>query len=133
MNATTEDSATDSSPRGADFLRPVEPAAHVSLSALAPGLLTAPFRPASLGLLAHGEFSDGGRPVASNLDYDVPFIPAALVISPIRAGMCALLSRFAGRVSWRERRGPKTEAAKVSAAGPGSLLPGGGPPTAPKP
>lgn len=139
MNILTDDSAADSTPRGADFLRPVEPTVHASLSALAPGFLTASYfrpaliRPAFLAPFAHGEFPDIDRPVASNLDYDVPFIPVVSVISPIRAGMCALLSRFAGRVSWRERRGPKTEAAKVSAAGPGSLLPGGGPPTAPKP
>jgi glutamate transport system permease protein len=44
-----------------------------------------------------------------------------------------LLSWFAGRVSRRERRSPKTDAVDVAAAEPGTLLPGGDPPTAPRP
>lgn len=47
---------------------------------------------------------------APGLDYDVPFIPVALVLSPICVG-----------------------AVDVRAAAPGALPPGGGPPTAPRP
>ncbi|MGW3950285.1 amino acid ABC transporter permease [Streptomyces sp. NPDC004752] len=88
----------------------------------------------SLGyLITYEEFLHAGKLIASNLDYDLPFIPVVMVISPIYIGMCMLLSWFAGWVSRREQRSPKTEAVDVAAAGPGTLLPGGGPPTAPKP
>lgn len=137
MKVLTDDSAThsaaDTATRGAGFPGAVEPTAHASLPMRVPDFPTVSFRPAPLGAFAHGEFPDAGPSGVSNLDYDVPFIPVASVISPIRAGMCALLSRFVVRVPRRERRGPKTEAADATAAGPGTLLPGGGPPTAPKP
>ncbi|MEW2035965.1 hypothetical protein AB0885_02320 [Streptomyces sp. NPDC005534] len=70
-----------------------------------------------------------GKPTASNLDYDVAFIPAVTATPPLRTGMCAPLTR-ANR--W-ERRSPETEAVDVAAAEPGTLLPGGVPPTAPPP
>jgi hypothetical protein len=137
MKVLTDDSVTGSAAhtatRGAGFPGAVEPTAHAWLPVLAPGFRTVTFRPAPLGPFAQGEFPDAGRPGASHLDYDVPFIPVVSVTSPIRVGMCALLSRFAVRVPRWERRGPKTEAAKGTAAGPGTLLPGGDPPTAPKP
>jgi glutamate transport system permease protein len=88
----------------------------------------------SLGyLITYEEFLHAGKLIASNLDYDLPFIPVVLVISPIYIGMCMLLSWFAGWVSRREQRSPKTEAVDVTAAAPGTLLPGGDPPTAPGP
>lgn len=55
-----------------------------------------------------------------------------MVISPICIGMCMLLSWFAQWVSRWERRSPQTEAVDVAPAEPGTLLPGGGPPTAPR-
>ncbi|MEW2131170.1 amino acid ABC transporter permease [Streptomyces sp. NPDC005435] len=88
----------------------------------------------SLGfLITYEEFLHAGKLIASNLDYDLPFIPVVMVISPIYIGMCMLLSWFAGWVARREQRSPKTEAVAVAEAGPGTLLPGGEPPTAPKP
>jgi glutamate transport system permease protein len=88
----------------------------------------------SLGyLITYEEFLHAGKLIASNLDYDLPFIPVVMVISPIYIGMCMLLSWFAQWVSWREQRSPKTEAVRVAPAEPGTLLPGGGPPTAPRP
>jgi glutamate transport system permease protein len=79
------------------------------------------------------EFFHAGKLIASNLDYDLPFIPVVMVISPIRIGMCMLLSWSAGRVSCREQRSPRTGAVAFAAARPGALLPGGEPPTAPGP
>ncbi|MFC3574340.1 amino acid ABC transporter permease [Streptomyces yaanensis] len=88
----------------------------------------------SLGyLITYEEFLHAGKLIASNLDYDLPFIPVVMVISPIYIGMCMLLSWFAQWASRWERRSPKTRAVEVAAAGPGTLLPGGVPPTAPKP
>ncbi|MFH8988400.1 amino acid ABC transporter permease [Streptomyces sp. NPDC017940] len=88
----------------------------------------------SLGyLITYEEFLHAGKLIASNLDYDLPFIPVVMVISPIYIGMCMLLSWFAHRVSKRQQRSPKTEAVDVAPAEPGTLLPGGGPPRAPGP
>ncbi|WP_333764192.1 amino acid ABC transporter permease [Streptomyces sp. IBSBF 2390] len=88
----------------------------------------------SLGfLITYEEFLHAGKLIASNLDYDLPFIPVVMVISPIYIGMCMLLSWFAGWVSRREQRSPRTEAVAVATAGPGTLLPGWEPPTAPRP
>ncbi|GGY86810.1 hypothetical protein GCM10010300_33900 [Streptomyces olivaceoviridis] len=87
----------------------------------------------SLGFLTTcEEFLHAGKLIASILDYDLPFIPVVMVISPICIGMCMLLSWFADRVSRRERRSPRTTGVAVAAPGPGALLPGGVPPTAPK-
>jgi glutamate transport system permease protein len=88
----------------------------------------------SLGfLITYEEFLHAGKLIASNLDYDLPFIPVVMVISPIYIGMCMLLSWVAQWVSRWERRSPKTEAVDVETAGAGTLLPGGVPPTAPGP
>ncbi|WP_225827520.1 amino acid ABC transporter permease [Streptomyces naphthomycinicus] len=88
----------------------------------------------SLGfLITCEEFLHAGKLIASNLDYDLPFIPVVMVISPIYIGMCMLLSWFAGRVSRREQRSPRAEAVAHATAGPGALLPGGEPPMAPRP
>ncbi|MFD3660341.1 amino acid ABC transporter permease [Streptomyces sp. NPDC058659] len=79
----------------------------------------------SLGfLITYEEFLHAGKLIASNLDYDLPFIPVVLVISPIYIGMCMLLSWFATWVARRERRNPKTKAVDVAPADPGTLLPG---------
>ncbi|MEU3430349.1 amino acid ABC transporter permease [Streptomyces gardneri] len=79
----------------------------------------------SLGfLITYEEFLHAGKLIASNLDYDLPFIPVVLVISPIYIGMCMLLSWFATWVARRERRNPKTKAVDVTPAEPGTLLPG---------
>ncbi|MET7512203.1 amino acid ABC transporter permease [Streptomyces sp. NPDC005480] len=79
----------------------------------------------SLGyLITYEEFLHAGKLIASNLDYDLPFIPVVMVISPIYIGMCMLLSWFAQWVSKRQRRNPKVEAVEVAPAEPGTLLPG---------
>ncbi|MFG2835678.1 amino acid ABC transporter permease [Streptomyces zaomyceticus] len=79
----------------------------------------------SLGyLITYEEFLHAGKLIASNLDYDLPFIPVVMVISPIYIGMCMLLSWFATWVARRERRSPKTKAAEVAPAEPQTLLPG---------
>ncbi|GHB74151.1 amino acid ABC transporter permease [Streptomyces cirratus] len=79
----------------------------------------------SLGfLITYEEFLHAGKLIASNLDYDLPFIPVVLVISPVYIGMCMLLSWLATWVARRQRRNPKTEAVDVVPADPGTLLPG---------
>ncbi|ARI51480.1 MULTISPECIES: amino acid ABC transporter permease [Streptomyces] len=80
----------------------------------------------SLGyLITYEEFLHAGKLIASNLDYDLPFIPVVMVISPIYIGLCMLLSWFATWVAKRQRRNPRTEAVGVAPAEPGKLLPGG--------
>ncbi|MEK9522373.1 amino acid ABC transporter permease [Streptomyces venezuelae] len=79
----------------------------------------------SLGfLITYEEFLHAGKLIASNLGYDLPFIPVVLVISPIYIGMCMLLSWFATWVARRERRNPKTKAVDVGPAEPETPLPG---------
>ncbi|MFI9050909.1 amino acid ABC transporter permease [Streptomyces sp. NPDC053427] len=79
----------------------------------------------SLGyLITYEEFLHAGKLIASNLDYDLPFIPVVMIISPIYIGMCMLLSWFANWVAKRQRRNPKVEATEVAAPEPGTLLPG---------
>lgn len=80
----------------------------------------------SLGyLITYEEFLHAGKLIASNLDYDLPFIPVVMIISPIYIGMCMLLSWFAGWVARFERRSVKTEAVDLPAPQPGTVLPGG--------
>ncbi|TDU75179.1 extracellular solute-binding protein (family 3) [Streptomyces sp. KS 21] len=74
---------------------------------------------------AYEEFLHAGKLIASNLDYDLPFIPVVMIISPICIGMCMPLSWFAGWVARFERRSLKTEAVDVAEAEPGTVLPGG--------
>lgn len=99
-----------------------------ALRAMLPAIisqLVVALKDTSLGfLITYEEFLHAGKLIASNLDYDLPFIPVVLVISPIYIGMCMLLSWFAQWVSRRQRRNPKTEAAEVAPAEPGTLLPG---------
>ncbi|MFF2042154.1 amino acid ABC transporter permease [Kitasatospora sp. NPDC058170] len=61
----------------------------------------------SLGfLITYEEFLHAGKLIATNLDYDLPFIPVVLVITPIYIGMCLLLSWLARWVERRSRRSP---------------------------
>ncbi len=79
----------------------------------------------SLGfLITYEEFLHAGKLIASNLDYDLPFIPVVLVISPIYIGLCMLLSWFATWVARRERRDPRTKGVDVAPAAPVVTLPG---------
>ncbi|MFI1761400.1 amino acid ABC transporter permease [Streptomyces sp. NPDC020800] len=122
-------------------MRKTQVMAHVlvpqAVRAMLPAIisqLVVALKDTSLGyLITYEEFLHAGKLIASNLDYDLPFIPVVMVISPIYIGMCMLLSWFAGWVSRREQRSPKTEAVVLAAADPGTLLPGGVPPTAPRP
>ncbi|MEU4270860.1 amino acid ABC transporter permease [Streptomyces sp. NPDC026092] len=106
-----------------------------ALRAMLPAIisqLVVALKDTSLGyLITYEEFLHAGKLIASNLDYDLPFIPVVMIISPIYIGMCVLLSWFATWVARRERRSPKTQAVDVAPAEPGTLLPGGGPPTRP--
>ncbi|WP_445397318.1 amino acid ABC transporter permease [Streptomyces sp. LE64] len=110
----------------------VPQAARAMLPAIISQLVVA-LKDTSLGyLITYEEFLHAGKLIASNLDYDLPFIPVVMVISPIYIGMCMLLSWFAHWVARRQRRNPRTEAVDVAPAEPGTLLPGGGPPAAPR-
>lgn len=61
----------------------------------------------SLGfLITYEEFLHAGKLIATNLDYDLPFIPVVMVIAPIYIGMCLLLSWLARFVERRSRRSP---------------------------
>ncbi|MEU6506172.1 MULTISPECIES: amino acid ABC transporter permease [unclassified Streptomyces] len=122
-------------------MRKTQVMAHVlvpqAVRAMLPAIisqLVVALKDTSLGyLITYEEFLHAGKLIASNLDYDLPFIPVVMVISPIYIGMCMLLSWCAVRVSRREQRSPKTEAVAVATPGPGALLPGREPPLAPKP
>ncbi|MGG2459609.1 amino acid ABC transporter permease [Streptomyces sp. RGM 3693] len=76
----------------------------------------------SLGfLITYEEFLHAGKLIASNLDYDLPFIPVVMIISPIYIGMCMLLSWLATWAARRQRRNPKVEAGGVAAPEPATL------------
>ncbi|WP_028801914.1 hypothetical protein [Streptomyces sp. 142MFCol3.1] len=74
-----------------------------------------------------------GKPLARNVDYDVPFVLVPVAPPPSRTGTCMPHHWVALGAARRERHGPKTEAVHGAPAEPGTLLPGGGPPTAPRP
>jgi glutamate transport system permease protein len=79
----------------------------------------------SLGfLITYEEFLHAGKLIASNLDYDLPFIPVVMVISPVYIGMCMLLSWCANWVAKRQRRSVKMEKVRVAPPGPAAPLPG---------
>ncbi|MGC5341517.1 amino acid ABC transporter permease [Streptomyces sp. DT171] len=113
-------------------LRKTQVTAHVlapqAVRAMMPTIisqLVVALKDTSLGyLITYEEFLHAGKLIASNLDYDLPFIPVVMVISPIYIGMCMLLSWFATWVAKRQRRSPRTEAVGVAPADPGTLLPG---------
>ncbi|MBP0447974.1 amino acid ABC transporter permease [Kitasatospora sp. RG8] len=61
----------------------------------------------SLGfLITYEEFLHAGKLIATNLDYDLPFIPVVMVIAPVYIGMCLLLSWLARWVEARSRHSP---------------------------
>jgi glutamate transport system permease protein len=73
----------------------------------------------SLGyLITYQEFLYAGKLIATNLDYDLPFIPVVMVIAPIYIGMCMLLSWFANWLANRERRSPKVKDTPITVAPP---------------
>ncbi|EFL03491.1 MULTISPECIES: amino acid ABC transporter permease [Streptomyces] len=83
----------------------------------------------SLGyLITYEEFLHAGKLIASNLDYDLPFIPVVMVISPVYIGMCMLLSWLAQGLARRERRDPRAKAARTPEPGPGAPLQNTAPP-----
>ncbi|MFE4020187.1 amino acid ABC transporter permease [Streptomyces sp. NPDC059101] len=76
----------------------------------------------SLGfLITYEEFLHAGKLIASNLDYDLPFIPVVMIVSPIYIGMCMLLSWLATWAARRQRRNPRVEAGEVAAPEPATL------------
>ncbi|MEU3570910.1 amino acid ABC transporter permease [Kitasatospora sp. NPDC036755] len=79
----------------------------------------------SLGfLITYEEFLHAGKLIATNLDYDLPFIPVVMVIAPIYIGMCLLLSWLARFVERRSRRSPSVRGgAPVVKAGVSMGLP----------
>ncbi|MGW3074543.1 MULTISPECIES: amino acid ABC transporter permease [unclassified Kitasatospora] len=79
----------------------------------------------SLGfLITYEEFLHAGKLIATNLDYDLPFIPVVMVIAPIYIGMCLLLSWLARFVERRSRRSPSVRGgAPVVEAGVAMGLP----------
>lgn len=79
----------------------------------------------SLGfLITYEEFLHAGKLIATNLDYDLPFIPVVMVIAPVYIGMCLLLSWLARWVERRGRRSPKVRGgAPVAKAGVAMGLP----------
>ncbi|MFJ8433072.1 amino acid ABC transporter permease [Kitasatospora sp. NPDC094019] len=83
----------------------------------------------SLGfLITYEEFLHAGKLIATNLDYDLPFIPVVMVIAPIYIGMCLLLSWFA---HWVERRGRRRPSMKGGAPVASAEVSMGLPPTGP--
>ncbi|MFE7300705.1 amino acid ABC transporter permease [Streptomyces sp. NPDC057579] len=76
----------------------------------------------SLGfLITYEEFLHAGKLIASNLDYDLPFIPVVMIVSPIYIGMCMLLSWLATWAARWQRRNPRVEAGEVAAPEPATL------------
>ncbi|GHF26167.1 amino acid ABC transporter permease [Streptomyces mashuensis] len=101
-----------------------------ALRAMLPAIisqLVVALKDTSLGfLITYEEFLHAGKLIAGNLDYDLPFIPVVMIISPIYIGLCMLLSRLATLAARHQRRSVKTETDKVAPAEPGTLLPGTG-------
>lgn len=96
----------------------VPQAARAMLPAIISQLVVA-LKDTSLGyLITYQEFLYAGKLIATNLDYDLPFIPVVMVIAPIYIGMCVLLSWFANWLAGRERRSPKVEDTPVTVAPP---------------
>ncbi|MBD0739920.1 amino acid ABC transporter permease [Streptomyces sp. CBMA29] len=96
----------------------VPQAARAMLPAIVSQLVVA-LKDTSLGyLITYEEFLYAGKLIATNLDYDLPFIPVVMVIAPIYIGMCMLLSWFANWLANRERRSPKVKDMPVTVAAP---------------
>ena len=82
----------------------VPQAARAMLPAIVSQLVVA-LKDTSLGfLITYQEFLYSGKLIATNLDYDLPFIPVVMVIAPVYIGMCMLLSWCANRLARHERR-----------------------------
>lgn len=96
----------------------VPQAARAMLPAIVSQLVVA-LKDTSLGyLITYEEFLYAGKLIATNLDYDLPFIPVVMVIAPIYIGMCMLLSWFANWLANRERHSPKVKDMPVVVATP---------------
>ncbi|MET9220234.1 amino acid ABC transporter permease [Streptomyces sp. NPDC008079] len=96
----------------------VPQAARAMLPAIVSQLVVA-LKDTSLGyLITYEEFLYAGKLIATNLDYDLPFIPVVMVIAPIYIGMCMLLSWFANWLAHRERHSPKVKDVPVTVATP---------------
>ncbi|WP_327288125.1 amino acid ABC transporter permease [Streptomyces sp. NBC_01198] len=96
----------------------VPQAARAMLPAIISQLVVA-LKDTSLGyLITYQEFLYSGKLIATNLDYDLPFIPVVMVIAPVYIGMCMLLSWSAHRIAGYERRSPRTKGATVVTALP---------------
>lgn len=96
----------------------VPQAARAMLPAIVSQLVVA-LKDTSLGyLITYQEFLYAGKLIATNLDYDLPFIPVVMVIAPIYIGMCMLLSWFANWLANRERRSPKVKGTPVTVTPP---------------
>ncbi|MFI9102498.1 amino acid ABC transporter permease [Streptomyces fildesensis] len=96
----------------------VPQAARAMLPAIISQLVVA-LKDTSLGyLITYEEFLYNGKLIATNLDYDLPFIPVVMVIAPIYIGMCMLLSWFANWLARRERHDPKTKGTPVATTPP---------------
>ena len=91
----------------------VPQAARAMLPAIVSQLVVA-LKDTSLGyLITYQEFLYSGKLIATNLDYDLPFIPVVMVIAPVYIGMCMLLSWCANRLARHERRSAKAKAVPV--------------------
>jgi glutamate transport system permease protein len=92
----------------------VPQAARAMLPAIISQLVVA-LKDTSLGyLITYQEFLYSGKLIATNLDYDLPFIPVVMVIAPVYIGMCMLLSWSANRIARHERRSPRTKGTEVT-------------------
>jgi glutamate transport system permease protein len=92
----------------------VPQAARAMLPAIISQLVVA-LKDTSLGyLITYQEFLYSGKLIATNLDYDLPFIPVVMVIAPVYIGMCMLLSWCAHRLARHERRSPRTKGVEVT-------------------
>ncbi|MFG1810303.1 amino acid ABC transporter permease [Streptomyces sp. NPDC049040] len=86
----------------------VPQAARAMLPAIISQLVVA-LKDTSLGyLITYQEFLYSGKLIATNLDYDLPFIPVVMVIAPVYIGMCVLLSWCANGIAGYERRSART-------------------------
>lgn len=99
----------------------VPQAARAMLPAIISQLVVA-LKDTSLGfLITYEEFLYAGKLIATDLDYDLPFIPVVLVIAPVYIGMCMLLSWCANRLARRERHSPRTRGTPVAVSPPPAI------------
>ncbi|WP_329173567.1 amino acid ABC transporter permease [Streptomyces sp. NBC_01477] len=92
----------------------VPQAARAMLPAIISQLVVA-LKDTSLGyLITYQELLYSGKLIATNLDYDLPFIPVVMVIAPVYIGMCMLLSWCANLIAKHERRSPRAKGVAVT-------------------